>query len=392
MDPVVIVSAVRTPIGKLGGALSSLNAVELGTIVAKEAIRRAQVSPKHIDQVIFGNVLQAGSGQNVARQIEINSGIPDTSTAMTTNQVCGSGLKAVRLGQTAIEMGDADVVLVGGTESMSAAPFIAPHVRFGHKYGQVPFFDSVEHDGLEDAFSKQPMGITAENVAEQFKVTREAQDAFALQSHQRAVQAQQNGAFNEEIVPVTIKTKRGSITVSEDEAVRPDTSIEALAKLPASFKKNGTVTAGNAAGLNDGASALVLMKASRAEQLGLTYLAKIDGYTEVGIDPAIMGYAPYYAINKLTAKLAISTEEIDRFEINEAFAAQSVAVVRDLKLDSKKVNANGGAIALGHPLGDSGARILTTLINQLHHDNLQTGIASLCIGGGMGMAMAVSKA
>lgn len=387
MESVVILSAVRTPIGKLGGVLSGLNAVQLGSVVADEAIKRAAISPTQIEQVIFGNVLQAGSGQNVARQIERAVNIPDTSTAMTINQVCGSGLKAVRLGQAAIMMGDADAVLVGGTESMSNAPFIAPHVRFGHKFGQVPFYDSAEHDGLEDAFSKKPMGITAENVADQFHVSRETQDAFSLQSHQKAVAARDSGNFKAEIVPVKV----GDSFVHDDEAIRDNTSIEALANLKPVFKENGTVTAGNAAGLNDGASALILMKESRATELGLPYLAKITGYAEVGINPDIMGYAPYYAITKLAQKMNRPIADFNRVEINEAFASQSAAVIRDLKLDAAKVNVNGGAIALGHPLGDSGARILTTLIHNLINDNLQTGVASLCIGGGMGIAMAISR-
>lgn len=387
MESVVILSAVRTPIGKLGGVLSGLNAVQLGSVVADEAIKRAAISPTQIEQVIFGNVLQAGSGQNVARQIERAVNIPDTSTAMTINQVCGSGLKAVRLGQAAIMMGDADVVLVGGTESMSNAPFIAPHVRFGHKFGQVPFYDSAEHDGLEDAFSKKPMGITAENVADQFHVSRETQDAFSLQSHQKAVAARDSGNFKAEIVPVKV----GDAFVHDDEAIRDNTSMEALANLKPVFKENGTVTAGNAAGLNDGASALILMKESRATELGLPYLAKITGYAEVGINPDIMGYAPYYAITKLAQKMNHPVADFNRVEINEAFASQSAAVIRDLKLDAAKVNVNGGAIALGHPLGDSGARILTTLIHNLINDNLQTGVASLCIGGGMGIAMAISR-
>ena len=385
MESVVILSAVRTPIGKLGGVLSGLNAVQLGSVVADEAIKRAAISPTQIEQVIFGNVLQAGSGQNVARQIERAVNIPDTSTAMTINQVCGSGLKAVRLGQAAIMMGDANAVLVGGTERC-LTPYSSPRTcDLGISLG-VPFYDSAEHDGLEDAFSKKPMGITAENVADQFHVSRETQDAFSLQSHQKAVAARDSGNFKEEIVPVKV----GDSFVHDDEDISDNTSMEALANLKPVFKENGTVTAGNAAGLNDGASALILMKESRATELGLPYLAKITGYAEVGINPDIMGYAPYYAITKLAQKMNHPVADFNRVEINEAFASQSAAVIRDLKLDVK-VNVNGGAIALGHPLGDSGARILTTLIHNLINDNLQTGVASLCIGGGMGIAMAISR-
>jgi len=390
MTEVVIVSAVRTPIGKLGGSLASLNAVALGTIASQAAIEQAGIDPARIQQAIFGNVLQANSGQNVARQIGLKSGLAQSSTAMTINEVCGSGLKAVRLGQSAILLGEADAVLVGGTESMSQTPFYAPNMRFGHLYGDATFVDGVAKDGLTDSFNHQPMGITGENVAERFNVTREQQDAFALASHQKAAAAQEAHAFDAEIVPVTIKTKRGEQVVATDEAVRPDTSLEKLAKLRPAFMADGTVTAGNASGINDGAAALVLMNKAVADREGIHYLAVIDDYFEIGIDPDIMGYAPKLAVEGLVAKTGTALDQIDQFEINEAFASQSVAVQRDLNIPAAKLNRQGGAIALGHPLGASGARLLTTLVHQLDGD--QRGIASLCVGGGIGVAMQVHHA
>ncbi|KRO16138.1 acetyl-CoA C-acyltransferase [Lacticaseibacillus saniviri] len=390
MTEVVIVSAVRTPIGKLGGSLASLNAVALGTIASQAAIEQAGIDPARIQQAIFGNVLQANSGQNVARQIGLKSGLAQSSTAMTINEVCGSGLKAVRLGQSAILLGEADAVLVGGTESMSQTPFYAPNMRFGHLYGDTTFVDGVAKDGLTDSFNHQPMGITGENVAERFNVTREQQDDFALASHQKAAAAQAAHAFDAEIVPVTIKTKRGEQVVATDEAVRPDTSLEKLAKLRPAFMADGTVTAGNASGINDGAAALVLMNKAVADREGIHYLAVIDDYFEIGIDPDIMGYAPKLAVEGLVAKTGTALDQIDQFEINEAFASQSVAVQRDLNIPAAKLNRQGGAIALGHPLGASGARLLTTLVHQLNGD--QRGIASLCVGGGIGVAMQVHHA
>lgn len=391
MTEVVILSAARTPIGKFGGALAGVSAVELGAIAAKAAIQRAGIAPERLDQAIFGNVLQANSGQNVARQIALKAGLTTDSTAMTINEVCGSGLKAVRLGQSAILLGDADAVLVGGTENMSQAPFYAPQQRFGHKFGDVAFVDGLARDGLSDAFTGLPMGVTAENVAEQFSVTREQQDRFALASHQKAVAAQQAGAFDAEITPVTVTTRKGDIVVAADEGPRPDTDLTKLAKLRPAFKEAGTVTAGNASGINDGAAALILMRKDLADAQGLPYLAVIDGYNEGGIDPNFMGYAPKRVIEKLLKRTATAMSGIDLIEINEAFAAQSIAVAKELELDRSKLNVNGGAIALGHPLGASGARVLTTLLYALRSREAQTGIAALCVGGGIGVAMQVSR-
>ncbi|WP_203633480.1 acetyl-CoA C-acetyltransferase [Lacticaseibacillus suibinensis] len=391
MTEVVILSAARTPIGKFGGALAGVSAVELGAIAAKAAIQRAGIAPERLDQAIFGNVLQANSGQNVARQIALKAGLTTDSTAMTINEVCGSGLKAVRLGQSAILLGDADAVLVGGTENMSQAPFYAPQQRFGHKFGDVTFVDGLARDGLSDAFTGLPMGVTAENVAEQFSVTREQQDRFALASHQKAVAAQQAGAFDAEITPVTVTTRKGDLVVAADEGPRPDTDLTKLGKLRPAFKPEGTVTAGNASGINDGAAALILMRKDLADAQGLPYLAVIDGYNEGGIDPNFMGYAPKRVIEKLLKRTTTAMSGIDLIEINEAFAAQNIAVAKELELDQSKLNVNGGAIALGHPLGASGARVLTTLLYALRSRETQTGIAALCVGGGIGVAMQVSR-
>lgn len=388
MKEVVILSAVRTPIGKIGQSLAQLTAVELGTIAAKAAINSAGLAPNQINQVFIGNVLQAGSGQNVARQIALKSQLAVESTATTINQVCGSGIKAVRLGQSAIAMGDATVVLAGGTESMSNVPYLVPHMRQGRAYGATKMLDALEHDGLTDAFLNIPMGLTAENVASQFQISREEQDHFALSSHQKAKAATATHAFNTELVSLTPNDKK-IVPRTDDEAIRPDTSLEALSRLKPAFKENGSVTAGNSAGLNDGASMLILMEKKAADAAGLQYLAVIDGYQEIGIDPAIMGYGPYYAVQKLMAKQNRTIEDYDLIELNEAFAAQAVAVARDLKIPTDRLNVNGGAIALGHPVGASGARILTTLIHQLHRANLKTGLATLCVGGGMGVAMSV---
>lgn len=390
MKEVVILSAVRTPIGKMGRQLAKYSSVQLGTLAAKAAIQQAKIQPEIIDQTIVGNVLQAGSGQNVARQISLNSGLPVTSTAMTINQVCGSGIKAIRLAQSAIVMGDADVVLAGGTESMSNVPYLLPDMRQGTKYGEKKVLDGIEHDALRDAFTQDLMGITAENVATKYHVSRAEQDAFSLRSHQRAQAATQAGYFKDEMIPITIAGKT-TTEMTQDEAIRPDTSLEALSHLKPAFKSNGTVTAGNSAGLNDGASMLVLMSKEAADAAGLDYLAVLDGYQEVGIDPSIMGYAPYYAISQLLAKQNKTITDFDRYELNEAFAAQSVAVSRDLKIPAERLNVNGGAIALGHPVGASGARILTTLVHDLQREQLESGMAAICIGGGMGIALSVHR-
>ncbi|ASN59613.1 3-ketoacyl-CoA thiolase [Latilactobacillus curvatus] len=389
MQEVVIISAKRTPIGKLGGQLASLSAVELGTVAAKAAIEAAGIDPTQIDQAIFGNVLQAGSGQNVARQIALKSGMTQSSTAMTVNEVCGSGLKAIRLAQSAIVMGDADIVLVGGTESMSQAPYLNKQMRFGSKFGDQTMIDSISSEGLNDAFTHQPMGITGENVAAKYGITREMQDAFALASHQKAAQATQAGWFNEEIVPVTVQQRKATLEVQQDEGIRPTTTIEAMAKLRPAFQQDGTVTPANASGINDGASAMIVMSKEKAVALGLVYQATLVGYQEVGADPDYMGYTPVDAIQKLLAKQNQTLSDIDLLEINEAFAASSVAVQNGLQVDPAKVNVAGGAIALGHPIGASGTRIMTTLMHQLKRTHQTTGIASLCIGGGLGIAFEI---
>lgn len=386
MEEVVIISAARTPIGKLNGQLASFSAVDLGTIAANHVIKQVPTIKKDIDQVIFGNAIQAGNGQNVARQIEIGAGINTESTAYTVNQVCGSGLKAVQQAVNELKLAQAKVILVGGTESMSNVPFFDRSQRRGHKYGSIMMEDGIQSDGLMDVYSNQLMGITGENVAKKFNVTRQQQDQFALNSQQKALKATQSGAFNDEIIPINLPD--GNV-MTKDEAIRANTNLEKLAKLKPVFTADGSVTAGNAPGLNDGATALILTTASYAQAHNLKPLAKITGYAERGIDPSIMGYAPYYAINKLLHQINTTIDAIDLFEINEAFASQSIAVSRDLQIPANKLNINGGAIALGHPLADSGARILTTLMYSLIHTQQNKGIATLCMGGGIGAAMAI---
>ncbi len=387
MEKVVIIEAKRTPIGKLNGALQSKTAADLATHISRATIKNSGLPPELIDQVIFGNAIQAGNGQNVARQIELASHIPVEKTAYTVNQVCGSGLKAIRQAQLELLIGDATTILAGGTESMSNVPFLNMDQRRPTKFGSITIYDGLEKDGLIDAFSNQPMGITAENVATTYHVSRQEQDEFALNSQLKAQAAIRNNLFANEIVPIEVTTPKNTQLVDQDEPVRFDTSLEKLAQLKPAFQTNGTITAGNAAGLNDGASALLLTTASHAKQLGINPLAEIVDYSEQGIDPNIMGYAPYYAIRHLLQKQQMQISDIDLFEINEAFASQSVAVARDLQLPDDKLNINGGAIALGHPLGDSGARIVTTLIHSLQRTQKAYGIASLCMGGGMGSAM-----
>ncbi|WP_172187800.1 thiolase family protein [Lentilactobacillus kribbianus] len=386
MEEVVIISAARTPIGKLNGQLASFSAVDLGTIAANHVIKQVPTIKKDIDQVIFGNAIQAGNGQNVARQIEIGAGIDTESTAYTVNQVCGSGLKAVQQAVNELKLAQANVILVGGTESMSNVPFFDRSQRRGHKYGSIMMEDGIQSDGLMDVYSNQLMGITGENVAKKFNVTRQQQDQFALNSQQKALKATQSGAFNDEIIPINLPD--GNV-MTQDEAIRANTNLEKLAKLKPVFTADGSVTAGNAPGLNDGATALILTTASYAQAHNLKPLAKITGYAERGIDPSIMGYAPYYAVNKLLHQINTTIDAIDLFEINEAFASQSIAVSRDLQIPANKLNINGGAIALGHPLADSGARILTTLMYSLIHTQQNKGIATLCMGGGIGAAMAI---
>ncbi|MCK8624643.1 thiolase family protein [Apilactobacillus xinyiensis] len=387
---VVIVSAKRTPIGKLNGSLQKFSAVDLGTIVTESAIEKIHLPKEEIDQVIFGNVLQAGNGQNVARQIELNAGAKIESTANTINQVCGSGMKALHNASMEIQLGNADIVIAGGTESMSNAPFLNKNIRTEHKLGDISLIDSMQHDALIDAFSGKHMGITAENVASKFNISRKEQDEWAFESNQRAINAEDAGWFQNEIHPIDIYSRKSNFKMKNDESIYRNSSIEKLNNLKPAFIANGTVTAGNSSGINDGASALILMSEEKANYLGIEPLATIEDYTEIGINPSIMGYAPYYAIKKLLSKNKSTVDDIDLFEINEAFASQTLAVANNLNISKEKLNIAGGAIALGHPLGDSGARIVVTLINNLKRTQKHSGVASICIGGGMGMAMKIS--
>ena len=389
-NDIVIISATRTAIGKFGGQFSSISAVELGTAAAKSAIQKGNIDPTLIDTVIFGQVLQAGLGQNPARQVALNSGLSHTSTALTVNEVCGSGLKSILLAAQAIRLGDAKIVLAGGMENMSLAPHLLPN-RFATKNGNCTMIDALFHDGLTDAFSNEAMGITAENLVEKYGFTREQLDEFAAQSQQKAYQAQQNGAFDKEITPIEIPNKKTKqmVIIDKDESIRPETTVESLSALRPVFKTDGVVTAGNSSGINDGAAALILTTREVANTLNLPILATLTGYAEAGVDPSIMGIGPVPAIEKLIQRTHIPLDRVDLFELNEAFAAQSLAVIKDLKINPEKVNVHGGAIALGHPIGASGARIVVTLIHALQQRQLQTGIASLCVGGGMGVSLSL---
>ncbi len=391
MKEVVIVSAVRTAIGKFGGTLSPLSAVEFGTVTAKGAMEQAGIDPGIVDEVVIGNVLSAGLGQSVARQIALKSGMKETVSAFNIDKVCGSGLRAVSLAAQMIKAGDCDVVLAGGVESMSNAPYLSKTSRFGSKMGNVEMVDLILSDGLTDAYGNGHMGITAENIADKWGITREEQDAFAAGSQQKAVAAIESGRFKDEIVPVTIPNRKGDIVFDTDEFPRAGTTAEGLGKLRPAFKKEGTVTAGNASGINDGAAMVVVMSKEKADELGLKPMAKIVSYASEGLDPAVMGYGPYGASNKALAKAGMTTKDIDLFELNEAFASQSIAVVRDLEIDPEIVNVNGGAIALGHPIGASGARIFVTLLHEMKKRDSKTGLASLCIGGGQGTTVIVES-
>lgn len=392
MREVVIVSAARTPIGSFGGSLSGLSAVELGTAAAREAILRSGVDPALIDDVIIGNILSAGLGQNPARQISIFSGIPDNVPAMTINKLCGSGLRAVSMAAQFIMLGDAEIILAGGTESMSNAPYLLPKGRFGYRMGDGKIVDSMVYDGLTEIFNNYHMGVTAENIARRWNISREEQDAFALQSQLKAEAAQKSGRFADEIVPVVIPQRKGDpVIVDADEYPRHGTTLEKLAKLPPAFQKDGTVTAGNASGINDGAAMVLVMSKQKAMELGIKPLATIKSYASVALDPAIMGYGPVPASRKALDRIGYTVDRIDLVEANEAFASQSIAVVRDLGLDPSLVNVNGGAIALGHPIGASGARILTTLLYEMQKRDAKTGLATLCIGGGMGTSLIVER-
>ena len=392
MKNVVIASAVRTPVGSFGGALKPLSGIDLGVVAAKEAIKRAGIDPAKIDEVILGNVLQAGLGQNPARQVAINAGIPKEVPAMTINKVCGSGLRAVSLAAQLIKAGDAEIVLAGGTESMTNSPYVLPKMRYGARMGDTSAVDVMIKDGLTDAFNGYHMGITAENINDQWNQTREQQDQFAVASQNKAEAAQKAGKFDEEIVGVEIKDKKGNVTViDKDEYIKYGQTMDMLGKLKPAFKKDGSVTAGNASGINDGAACLIVMSEDKAKELGIEPLAKIVSYASAGVDPSIMGIGPVPASTKALEKAGLKIEDIDLVEANEAFAAQSCAVVKDLGLDPAKTNVNGGAIAIGHPIGASGARILTTLLYEMKRSGKKKGLATLCIGGGQGTALIVER-
>lgn len=392
MKEVVIASAVRTPIGTFGGSFKNVEAVDLGTVAVKEAIKRAGIKEDQVDELIFGNVLQAGLGQNVARQVSVRAGIPVEVPSFTVNKVCGSGLKTVELAAQAIMAGDADVVVAGGTENMSRAPYLLNNARWGQRMGDGKVVDYMIHDGLWDIFNDYHMGITAENVAEQWNLTREEQDEFSLNSQLRAEEAIKSGRFKDEIVPVEVPQRKGDpVVVDTDEHPRFGSTLEGMTKLRPAFKKDGTVTAGNASGINDGAAALVVMSKEKAEELGVKPLATIVSHASAGVDPSIMGTGPIPASRKALEKANLTIEDMDLVEANEAFAAQSLAVVKELGLDLEKTNVNGGAIALGHPIGASGARILVTLLYEMAKRDSKLGLATLCIGGGQGTSLIVKR-
>ena len=388
MSDIVIVSAARTPVGSFLGALSSLPAHELGAVAIKAALERAGVKPEEVDEVIMGQVLQAGAGQGPARQAAVAAGVPVESPAWSLNQLCGSGLRAVALGLQQITAGDAKIVVAGGQESMSQAPHAA-NLRNGQKMGDLSFTDTMIKDGLWDAFNGYHMGQTAENIADKWSIARADQDAFAVASQNKAEAAQKAGKFDDEIAPVTITTRKGDVVVDKDEYIRHGATIEAMEKLRPAFAKDGSVTAANASGLNDGAAAVVLMTAEEAAKRGLKPLARIASWATAGVDPAIMGTGPIPASKKALANAGWSVGDLDLIESNEAFAAQSLCVVKELGLDTARVNVNGGAIAIGHPIGASGARVLTTLLHEMKRSGAKRGLATLCIGGGMGVAMCV---
>lgn len=389
MREAVIVSACRTPVGSFGGTLKDVTARELGATVIREAVKRANIKPEVVDEVIFGCVLQGGLGQNISRQCALDAGLPVEVPTFTVNKVCGSGLKSVELAAQAIRAGDADIIVAGGTESMSGAGFALSKARWGYRMNDGRLVDLMINDGLWEVFNNYHMGITAENINEKWGNTREEQDEFALRSQQRAAAAIKEGRFKEEIVPVVIKSKKGEIIFEVDEYVRMDASLEALAKLKGAFKKDGSVTAGNASGINDAAAAVVVMSAEKAEELGIKPMARIVSYASAGVEPSIMGIGPWPASLKALSKAGLTVDDLDLVEANEAFAAQSVAVAKELKLDPDKVNVNGGAI--GHPIGASGCRILVTLLYEMKRREAKLGLATLCIGGGMGTAVVVEK-
>ena len=390
MTEIVIASAARTPVGAFNGALSSLAAHELGAVAISAALERAGVKPEEVDEVVLGQVLQAGEGQGPARQASMKAGVPASAPAWSLNQLCGSGLRAVALAYQQIAGGDAKIVVAGGQESMSRSPHAA-HIRDGKKMGDLQFVDTMIKDGLWDAFHGYHMGTTAENVAQKYQITREQQDEFAAASQHKAGEAMKAGRFHDEIAPVTVKTRKGEVTISDDEYPKPETTLEVLQKLRPAFSKDGTVTAGNASGINDGAAALVVMSAEEARKRGITPLARIASWATAGVDPSIMGTGPIPASRKALQKAGWDITTLDLIEANEAFAAQACAVNKDLGWDTSKVNVNGGAIALGHPIGASGARVLNTLLFEMQRREAKRGLATLCIGGGMGVAMCLER-
>ena len=391
MKKIVLAGACRTAIGTMGGALSTVPAAELGSVVIKEALNRAGIPAEQVDHVYMGCVIQAGLGQNVARQASLKAGLPVTTPAVTVNVVCGSGLNCVNMAAQMIEAGDADIVVAGGMESMSLAPYAMMKGRYGYRMGNATLVDTMVNDALWDAFNNYHMGITAENVAEQWHLTREMLDEFSANSQQKCEKAMAEGKFKDEIVPVEVKGKKGSVIVDTDEGPRPGTTVETLARLKPAFKKDGIVTAGNASGINDGAAAIVVMSEEKAKELGVKPMATWVGGALGGVDPSIMGVGPVAAVNKLMKKLDMKVADMDLIEANEAFAAQSLAVGHDLEFDPAKLNVNGGAIALGHPVGASGCRILVTLLHEMQRRDAKTGRATLCIGGGMGCATVVKR-
>jgi acetyl-CoA C-acetyltransferase len=393
MEEAVIVTALRTPVGSFGGQFKDVPATELGAKVVRSALDQAGISADQVDEVLLGCVLQAGLGQNPARQVALAAGIPKSVPATTINMLCGSGLKAVAIASQMVRAGDVEVVIAGGIENMSRAPYLMPTARFGARMGSAELVDSMIHDGLTDAFNSIHMGITAENVADEYGIARNEQDDFAAQSQQKAERAIEDGLFEPEIVPIEVPTRNGSRIVTQDEHPRPGTSIDALARLrPAFRREGGTVTAGNASGVNDGAAAVVVTSARTARDMGLEPMGIVESYASVGVEPKLMGIGPVPAVRKALARARLQLDDVDLFELNEAFAAQSLAVIKELGIDPSRVNPRGGAIALGHPIGASGGRILVTLLHELRRSQLDRGVAALCVGGGQGQAAIVRNA
>ena len=392
LEDIVIVSAVRTPVGKFQGAFSDLSATQLGAIAVREAVKRAGIDLSLVDECILGNVVSAGLGQNPARQAALNGGLMPEVSAMTINKVCGSGLKTVALATQSIQTGNAEIVVAGGMESMTNAPYLLPQGRSGFRLGNATVVDSMVHDGLWDAFNNYHMGITAENVAEKYNISREEQDEYALNSHRKAAAAWKECRFASQVIPVEVPKKKGaSVVVDRDESIREDASLEALRALKPAFKKDGTVTAGNAPGVNDAAAALVVMSARKAAEMGLTPLVRICAQASSGVDPKWVMMAPVTGVQKVLARAGWSADGVDLFELNEAFAVQAIAVTRELGIPFEKVNVNGGAVAIGHPIGASGARVLVTLISEMIRRDVRRGVAALCLGGGNSVALAVER-